>query len=197
VYAFGIDSALNLLSEKCYLKIDIFNASKMQSGFSQVVCTCTHIYGQNKVDVILFSMLALDFVFSTSMGLYKYMFWLMPIKCPFVSKMHVCEIQFCNKSRWDMLGFDPLTFCSTVYRLADWASRRADTSAFWTGFSSQGLHPRQSLHYARLACIYCAYEWMIANPLHMANLGYHMHLVLYFGALIRCRFGGVCKHINK
>jgi hypothetical protein len=28
----------------------------------------------------------------------------------YVSKMHVCEIHFCHKSRCDRLGFDPPTF---------------------------------------------------------------------------------------
>jgi hypothetical protein len=34
-------------------------------------------------------------------------------------------------------------------------------------------------------------ECMIAQPMKIDNLGYHMHLVLYFGVLIRSIFGGV------
>jgi hypothetical protein len=36
---------------------------------------------------------------------------------------------------------------------------------------------------------------MIAKQMNTANLGYHMHLVLYFGVLIRSNFGGVCEHM--
>jgi hypothetical protein len=35
---------------------------------------------------------------------------------------------------------------------------------------------------------------MIATPQNRDNLGSHMHLVLYFGVLIRSSFGGVCEH---
>jgi hypothetical protein len=38
-------------------------------------------------------------------------------------------------------------------------------------------------------------ECMIAKPMNIATLGYHMHLVLYFGVLIRSSFGGVGEHI--
>jgi hypothetical protein len=31
--------------------------------------------------------------------------------------------------------------------------------------------------------------------MNMANLGYHIHLVLYFGVLIRSSFGAVSEHI--
>jgi hypothetical protein len=39
-----------------------------------------------------------------------------------------------------------------------------------------------------------ACECMIAKPMNMDNLGYHMHLVLYFGVLIRSSVGRVSLH---
>jgi hypothetical protein len=33
-------------------------------------------------------------------------------------------------------------------------------------------------------CIYAGCEYMIASPMNIANLRYHMYIVLYFGVLI-------------
>jgi hypothetical protein len=47
---------------------------------------------------------------------------------------------------------------------------------------------------ARLSCIYGARDCMLAKAMNLGNLGYYMHLVLYFVDLIRSSFGGVSEH---
>jgi hypothetical protein len=49
--------------------------------------------------------------------------------------------------------------------------------------------------HAHLTYIYDACKCMIAKQIHLGNLGYHMHLVQYFGVLIRSSFEVVSKHI--
>jgi hypothetical protein len=52
----------------------------------------------------------------------------------------------------------------------------------------------QSRRHAHLTCTSGACEYMIAKQMNMANLEYHMHIVLYFRVLIRSSFGAVCEH---
>jgi hypothetical protein len=56
------------------------------------------------------------------------------------------------------------------------------------------MQSRQSQRHARLTSIYGACACMIAKQINMANLGYHILIVLYFGDLIRSSFGGLCEH---
>jgi hypothetical protein len=48
--------------------------------------------------------------------------------------------------------------------------------------------------HAYLTCIYDACKWKIAKKMNLGNVGYYMHLVLYFGVIIRSSFGGVSEH---
>jgi hypothetical protein len=115
----------------------------------------------------------------------------------------MCEINLCHKSRWDTVGFDPSTpeVVAESYTTFSFQQSIALPTALWALVVLLGLACYVTLNSHLPVCthiITCTYacECMIAKSMNMANLGYHMHLVLYFRVLIRSSFGRVCKHIN-
>jgi hypothetical protein len=109
------------------------------------------------------------------------------MKCPFVSKMHVCEIHFATKvdgTCWDLNPQPSVHQSNTL-------PTEPHLLAVHCCCLKAIFITMQIRRHARLTCIYSACECMIAKLMYIDNLDGHMYHVLYFGVLIRSSFGGV------
>jgi hypothetical protein len=109
------------------------------------------------------------------------------MKCPLVSKMHVCDITFCRKvdgTCWDLIhqpSVQQFNALPTEPRglAVDYCCLNAIFIAM------------QIRWHARLACIYGACQCMIAKSMNKNHLDSNMYQVLYFVDLIWYSFGRV------
>jgi hypothetical protein len=114
------------------------------------------------------------------------------MKCPFVNKMHVCEIHFFAR-KVDEICWDLNPQPSVQQSIALTTGLRALVRFARPGLVCDIKRSPNRSHVHNQCTRAC--ECMIAKPMNMANIGYYVHFVLYFGVLIRSSFGGVCEHM--